>query len=114
MKLGNNGYLLDIDASEFLREFNHLQSSNVDILARALELSSIPSNNDLLSQAMEINEINADTIMDFWLFYGFIAFMLWLCCLDYINQMNKIAWDFFPIMCDDIRVCWEKLASARY
>ena len=44
-------------------------------------------------QAMEINEINADTIMEFWLFYGFIAFMLWLCCLDYINQMNKIAWD---------------------
>ena len=27
--------------------------------------------------------------------------------------MNKIAWDFFPIMCDDIHVCWEKLASAR-
>ena len=57
--------LISYDASEFLREFNHLQSSNVDILARALELSSIPSNNDLLSQAMEINEINADTIMDF-------------------------------------------------
>ena len=48
--------LISYDASEFrfLREFNHLQSSNVDILARALELSSIPSNNDLLSQAMEI------------------------------------------------------------
>ena len=40
--------LISYDASEFLREFNHLQSSNVDILARALELSSIPSNNDLL------------------------------------------------------------------
>ena len=45
-------------------QINHLQSSNVDILARALELSSIPSNNDLLSQAMEINEINADTIIN--------------------------------------------------
>ena len=71
---------------------------------------------DLLSQAMALSEINADTmtIMDFWLFYGFMAFMLWLCCLDDINQMNKIAWYFFPILWDDIRVCWEKLASARY
>ena len=53
-------------SSRFLREFDYLQSSNVDILACALELSSIPSdsNNDLLSQAMELSEINADTVMD--------------------------------------------------
>ena len=58
--------MINYDASELLREFDYLQSSNVDILARALELSSIPSdsNNNLLSQAMELSEINADTVMD--------------------------------------------------
>ena len=53
---------LNYDASELLREFDYLQSSNVDILARALELSD--SNNDVLSQAMELSGLNADTLMD--------------------------------------------------
>ena len=53
---------VNYDASELLREFDYLQSSNVDILARALELSD--SNNDVLSQAMELSGINADTLMD--------------------------------------------------
>ena len=46
--------------------FSFFQSSNVDILARALELSCIPSdsNNDVLSQAMELSGINADTLKD--------------------------------------------------
>ena len=42
-------------------------SHNVDILAQALVLSSIPSdlnNNDLLSKAMKLLEINADINMD--------------------------------------------------
>ena len=57
---------LNYDASELLREFDYLQSSNVYILAHALELSCIPSdsNNDLLSKAMELSWINADTVMD--------------------------------------------------
>ena len=59
--------MINYDSSELLREFDYLQSSNVDILAHALELSSMPSDssNDLLSQAMELSEINADMVMDF-------------------------------------------------
>ena len=59
--------MINYDASEFLREFDYLQSSNVNILTCAFELSSIPSDsyNDLLSQAMELSEINADMVMDF-------------------------------------------------
>ena len=69
LKLGqvdSSEIVINYDASELLREFDYLQSSNVDILAHALELSSIPSdsNNNLLSQAMELSEINADTVMD--------------------------------------------------
>ena len=84
---------MNYDASELLREFDYLQSSNVDILAWALELSSIPSdsNNDLLSQAMELSEINADTVMDLW---SCFCIYVMLCC--YVcTQINKIAWDFF-------------------
>ena len=59
--------VINYDASKFLREFYYIQSSNVDILAHALELSSMPSDssNDLLSQAMELSEINVDMVMDF-------------------------------------------------
>ena len=58
--------VINYDASKFLREFYYIQSSNVDILAHALELSCIPSdfNNDVLSQAMELSGINADTLMN--------------------------------------------------
>ena len=52
----------------FLRRFDYLQSDNVDILARAMELSSIPSdsnNNDLLSHAMKLSEINGEIDMNF-------------------------------------------------
>ena len=44
------------DEQEFLRQFDYLQSDNVDILARAMELSSIPSdsnNNDLLREDIQ-------------------------------------------------------------
>ena len=55
------------DESEFLRQFDNLQSHNVDILAQALELSSIPlhSNVDLLSQAMKLSDISDNINMDF-------------------------------------------------
>ena len=56
------------DEREFLRQFDYLQSDNVDILARAMELSSIPSdsnNNDLLSHAMKLSEINGEIDMNF-------------------------------------------------
>ena len=51
------------DGREFLRQFDNLQSDNVDIMAWALELSSIPidsNNNDLVSHAMKLSEINGD------------------------------------------------------
>ena len=48
------------NACEFLREFDNLQP--VDIVAQAMELSSIPrdsnNNNDILSQAMDIADIS--------------------------------------------------------
>ena len=56
------------DDREFLRYFDYLQSDNVDIQARAMELSSIPSdsnNNDLLSHAMKLSEINGEIDMNF-------------------------------------------------
>ena len=56
------------DDREFLRYFDYLQSDNVDILARAMELSSIPSdsnNNDLLSHAMKLSKINGEIDMNF-------------------------------------------------
>ena len=56
------------DDREFLRQFDYLQSDNVDILAQAMELSSIPSdsnNNDLLSHAMILSKINDEINMNF-------------------------------------------------
>ena len=54
------------DSNDLLRQFDQLQS---DIVAQAMELSSIPSdmnnNKDILSQAMELSDIASDIMMDF-------------------------------------------------
>ena len=54
------------DNNDLLRQFDQLQS---DIVAQAMELSSIPSdmnnNKDILSQAMELSDIASDIMMDF-------------------------------------------------
>ena len=54
------------------REFDQIQSNKsdgTDILAQAMELSSIPTdmnkNLDIVSQAMELSDISSDIMMDF-------------------------------------------------
>ena len=62
------------DRNDFLlREFDQLQSNKcdkTDIVAQAMELSSIPTdknnNFDIVSQAMEIADISSDIMMDIW------------------------------------------------
>ena len=60
------------DRSDLLREFDQIQSNKsdeTDILAQAMELSSIPTdmnkNLDIMSQAMELSDISSDIMMDF-------------------------------------------------
>ena len=60
------------DRSDLLREFDQIQSNKsdeTDILAQAMELSSIPTdmnkNLDIVSQAMELSDISSDIMMDF-------------------------------------------------
>ena len=60
------------DRNDLLRQFDQLQSNKsakIDILAQAMELSSIPSdsinNLDLVGQAMEMSDIQSDMMMNF-------------------------------------------------
>ena len=60
------------DKSDLFREFDQIQSNKsdeTDILAQAMELSSIPTdmnkNLDIVSQAMELSDISSDIMMDF-------------------------------------------------
>ena len=60
------------DRHDLLREFDQLQSNKcdkTDIVAEAMELSSIPTDNnnnfDIVSQAMELADISSDIMMDF-------------------------------------------------
>ena len=45
-------------------------TDETDILAQAMELSSIPTdmnkNLDIVSQAMELSDISSDIVMNFW------------------------------------------------
>ena len=59
---------------ELLRQFDELQSikcDKTDIVAKAMELSSIPTdmnnNSDIVSQAMQMSNISSDIVMDFWI-----------------------------------------------
>ena len=61
------------DGNDLLRQFDRLQSNKsakIDILAQAMELSSIPSdsnnNLDIVGQAMEMSDIQSDMMMNFW------------------------------------------------
>ena len=46
-----------------------IQSNKTDIVAQAMEISSIPTdmnnNFDIVSQAMELSDISSDTVMNF-------------------------------------------------
>ena len=60
------------DRNELLRQFDELQSikcNKTDIVAQAMELSSIPTdmnnNSDIVSQAMQMSNISSDIVMDF-------------------------------------------------
>ena len=60
------------DRNDLLRQFDQLQSNKsakIDILAQAMELSSIPSdsnnNLDIVGQAMEMSDIQSDMMMNF-------------------------------------------------
>ena len=57
------------DRCDLLREFDQLQSNKTDIVAQAMEISSIPTdmnnNFDIVSQAMELSDISSDTVMNF-------------------------------------------------
>ena len=60
------------DRNDLLRQFDMLQSNKcdkMDIVAQAMELSSIPTdmnnNKDILSQAMEMSDIAPDIMMNF-------------------------------------------------
>ena len=54
---------------DLLREFDQLQSNKTDIVAQAMEISSIPTdmnnNFDIVSQAMELSDISSDIVMNF-------------------------------------------------
>ena len=57
---------------QVLRQFDELQSikfDKTDIVAQAMELSSIPTdmnnNSDIVSQAMQMSNISSDIVMDF-------------------------------------------------
>ena len=60
------------DRNGLLRQFDELQSikcDKTDIVAQAMELSSIPTdmnnNSDIVSQAMQMSNISSDIVMDF-------------------------------------------------
>ena len=57
------------DRNDLLREFDQLQSNKTDIVAQAMEISSIPTdmnnNFDIVSQAMELSDISSDIMMNF-------------------------------------------------
>ena len=60
------------DRNELLRQFDELQSikcDKTDIVAQAMELSSIPTdmnnNSDIVSQAMQMSNISSDIVMEF-------------------------------------------------
>ena len=78
MKIATSSYNLQnwdtFDRNDLLQQFDQLQSNKsakIDILAQAMELSSIPSesinNLDLVGQAMEMSDIQSDMMMNFWI-----------------------------------------------
>ena len=58
------------DKDDIYNHFDQLQSNKTDIVAQAMEISSIPTdmnnNFDIVSQAMELSDISSDTVMNFW------------------------------------------------
>ena len=62
--------------NDLLWQFDMVQSNKcdkTDIVAQAMELSSIPTdmnnNKDILSQAIEMSDIASDIMMNFWFDY---------------------------------------------
>ena len=59
------------DRNELLRQFElqSIKCDKTDIVAQAMELSSIPTemnnNSDIVSQAMQMSNISSDIVMDF-------------------------------------------------
>ena len=84
------------DRNELLRQFDELQSikcDKTDIVAQAMELSSIPTdmnnNSDIVSQAMQMSNISSDIVMDFWLdcWWNVGSEAKYLCFLNKIHYM---------------------------